>query len=68
MIYVLKSGSGSKIVIKKILEFVGEETKPPSLSPAHGPPSWDDYDQDQDMPVENGQSIPEYEFNQCVSW
>ena len=30
-----------------------------------GPPSWDDYDQD--MPVKNGQSIPEYEFNQCVS-
>ena len=30
-------------------------------------PSWDDYNQD--SPVdENGLSIPEYEFNQCVSW
>jgi len=31
------------------------------------PLDWDGYNQD--MPVaENGQSIPEYEFNQCVSW
>lgn len=30
---------------------------------AHGPPGWDDYNQD--IPIDdNGISIPEYEFNQ----
>jgi len=57
-----------KPVINKILDSVGEPTEPPVLSPARGPPGWDDYNQD--MPVDNvnGQSIPEYEFNQYVSW
>ena len=56
-----------KPVINKILESVGEATEPPSLSLARGPPSWDDYNQD--SPVdENGLSIPEYEFDQCISW
>ena len=56
-----------KLVINKILESVGEATEPPELSPARGPPSWDDYEQDMSVD-ENGVSIPEYEFNQCVSW
>ena len=56
-----------KPVINKILESVGEATVPPLLSPARRPPSWDDFNQDE-LVVENGQSIPEYEFNQCVSW
>ncbi len=49
--------SEDRPVINKILASVGEAT---------GSPGWDDYDQD--MPVEeNGLSIPEYEFDQCVS-
>jgi len=56
-----------KTVINKILESVGEMTEPPALSPARGPPGWDDYDQDEPAD-ENGQSVPEYEFNQGVSW
>ena len=56
-----------KPVINKILESVGEATQPPSLSPTRGPPSWDDYNQGE-LADENEQSIPEYEFNQCVSW
>jgi len=56
-----------KPVINKILESVGEATEPPELSSARGPPGWDDYDQD--VPVDdNGLSIPEYKFDQCVSW
>ncbi len=56
-----------KPVINKILESVGEAIKPPTLSPARGPPSWDDYNQD--MPVdENGLTIPEYEFDQSAYW
>ena len=56
-----------KPAINKILESVGEATQPPLLSPARGPPSWDDYNQDE-LADENGLSIPEYEFDQCVSW
>ena len=56
-----------KPIINKILESVGEATQPPSLSPTRGPPGWDDYDQN--IPVdENGLSVSEYEFDQCVSW
>ena len=57
-----------KLFIKKILESASEPTEPPALSPALGPPGRDDYNQD--MPVDdvNGQPIPEYEFNQYVSW
>lgn len=35
-----------KPVINKILESVGDLTKPPTLTPARGPPSWNDYNQD----------------------
>jgi len=56
-----------KPVINKILESVGEAIKPPILSPARGPPIWDDYNQD--MSADEGeQSIADFEFNQCVSW
>jgi len=56
-----------KPVINKILESVGEAIKPPILSPARGPPFWDDYNQD--MSADEGeQSIADFEFNQCVSW
>ncbi|MCP3853037.1 MAG: hypothetical protein GY694_22830 [Gammaproteobacteria bacterium] len=65
-----------KPVINKILKSVGEVIEPPVLrpegsalgvSPARGPPSWDDYNQDLSV-AENEQSIPDFEFNQCVSW
>jgi hypothetical protein len=56
-----------KPVINKILDSVGEPAEPPALSPARGPPNWDDYNQDRSVD-ENGASITEYEFNQCVSW
>jgi len=56
-----------KPVINKILKSVGEAIEPPVLSPARGPPGWDDYNQDLSV-AENKQSIPDFEFNQCVSW
>ncbi len=56
-----------KPVIYKILTSIGEVIEPPVLSPARGPPSWIDYNQDE-LTDDNGQPIPEYEFNQCVSW
>ena len=56
-----------KPIINKILSSVGEATDPPLLTPARGPPGWDDYKQDE-FSDENEQSIPDYEFNQCISW
>ena len=56
-----------KPVINKILESVGEAIEPPTLSPARGPPSWDDYNQNTSA-NDSEQSIPDFEFNQCVSW
>ena len=56
-----------KPVIKKILKSVGEATEPPKLSKARGPPNWDDYNQDTSA-NDDKQSVPEFEFNQCVSW
>ncbi|MCU7836871.1 MAG: hypothetical protein KZQ83_16670 [gamma proteobacterium symbiont of Taylorina sp.] len=57
-----------KPVINKILKSVGEMTEPPILSPARGSPSWDDYSQEILIADMGGQSIPDYEFNQSVSW
>ena len=56
-----------KPVINKILKSVGKGIESPELSPARGPPSWDYYEQDMSVD-ENGVSIPEYKFDQCVSW
>ena len=56
-----------KPVINKILESVREAIEPPTLSPGRGPPSWDDYNQNTSA-NDSEQSIPDFEFNQCVSW
>ncbi|MDX2503590.1 MAG: hypothetical protein QNL62_03820 [Gammaproteobacteria bacterium] len=57
-----------KSVINKILKSVGEATEPPVISTARGPPGWDDYNQEQLSDEVDEQSIPDFEFNQCVSW
>jgi hypothetical protein len=56
-----------KPIINTILKSVGEATEPPLLMPARGPPGWDEYNQDE-LVDENKQSIPDYEFNQCIFW
>ena len=55
--------------ITRILEHLGEPTRPPPVSPARGPPGWEGmldqsplYDPTAPAPV------PEYEFDQRVSW
>jgi len=54
---------------RRILKHVGEPAEPPPISPARGPPAWDD------PPVDLGpdwealaQLSPEYVFNQEVQW
>ena len=57
-----------KSVINKILKSVGEATEPPVISTARGPPGWDEYNQEQSSDEVDEQSIPDFEFNQRVSW
>ncbi len=55
--------------VRAILEHIGEPTSPPAISPARGPPAWEDtpveVDQDDD-PL--AQPEPEVEFDQRVQW
>ena len=55
--------------VRRILDHIGEPAEPPRISPARGPPTWDD------PPVDLGpdwdalaQPQPEYVFNQEVQW
>jgi len=55
--------------VRRILDPIGEPAEPPRISPARGPPAWDD------PPVDLGpdwgalaQPQPEYVFNQEVQW
>jgi len=55
--------------ITRILEHLGEPTRPPPVSPARGPPGWEKmFDQtpvfDPTAPVPE----PEYAFDQRVTW
>lgn len=54
--------------IRHVLEHIGEPTEPPRISPARGPPSWDDgIDQDSyGDPL--AQPAPDDEFDQTLSW
>ena len=61
--------------IRHILEHIGAETKPPRTTPARGPPQWDDGDAQASEAVEPApdwdeaaQSVPDFEFDQRVSW
>ena len=55
--------------VKPLLQNLGLPTEPPPLTPARGPPL-EDTDIDQRPEVELGapEPIPEYEFDQRVSW
>jgi hypothetical protein len=55
--------------VRRILKHAGEPVEPPRISPARGPPAWDD------PPVDLGpdwealaQASPKYVFNQEVQW
>ena len=54
--------------VERILEHIGEPSRPPPIAPARGPPAWDD-DLGQ-MPDWDllGQPEPDVEFDQRVSW
>ena len=61
--------------IRQILEHIGAETKPPRITPARGPPLWDDGDAQAGEAVEPvpdwdeaAQTAPDFEVDQCLSW
>jgi len=61
--------------IRQILDHIGVDSEPPRISPARGPPLWDDCDAqagegadgepDWDMAE---QPVPDYEVDQRVNW
>ena len=61
--------------IRKILEHIGVQSEPPPISPARGPPLWDDCDGQMDDGVDiapdwdlAAQAAPDYEVDQRVNW
>jgi hypothetical protein len=54
--------------VERILNHIGEPPRPPPITPARGPPAWDDAPQplpDWDL---LGQPEPELEFDQRITW
>lgn len=53
-----------------ILNHIGEPVTPPQFSPARGPPDWLEADVDQTHlnGSEPAEPVPEFEFDQTVSW
>ena len=61
--------------IRKILDHIGVDSEPPQISPARGPPLWDDCDAQTDEGVHiepdwdlAAQPAPDFEVDQRVSW
>jgi hypothetical protein len=56
--------------VQWILEHIGEPTQPPRIAPAaRGPPDWEgDFDTRERDTFAWSEPLPEYEFDQRVSW
>jgi len=61
--------------IRKILDHIGVDSQPPHISPARGPPLWDDSDAQTDDAAQiasdwdlAAQPAPDYEVDQRVNW
>ena len=57
-----------KPTIKQIISHIGEPTEPPIISPARAPPLWDDIHTEPDAEIPMVDIIPDYEFDQRISW
>jgi hypothetical protein len=53
--------------IERILIHIGETPRPPPITPARGPPEWE-WDFDQRPLGDAVEPIPDYEFDQRISW
>jgi hypothetical protein len=61
--------------IRRILEHIGVDSEPPHISPARGPPLWDDCEAQTNEGVHiepdwdlAAQPAPDYEVDQRISW
>ena len=61
--------------IRKILDHIGVDSQPPRISPARGPPLWDDSDAQVDDGAQieldwdlTAQPATDYEVDQRVNW
>lgn len=56
--------------IRRLLSHIGEPAKPPRTTPARAPPDWleADFDQTTANDSEAVEPVPEFEFDQTVSW
>jgi len=56
--------------IQCVLIHIGEPATPPRIEPARAPPDWldADFDQTTSNESETAEPIPEFEFDQTVSW
>ncbi len=61
--------------IRQMLDHIGVQAKPPNISPARGPPLWEDFDAqiDEAVAVEPdcdlvAQPVPDFEVDQRVNW
>ncbi len=60
---------------RRILEHIGVDSQPPHITPARGPPLWDDCDAQSDDGVHiepdwdlAEQAAPDYEVDQRINW
>ena len=73
LIEVAEATGIGRITLSRMLNHSGEPAEPPRISPARGPPAWDDptivavpdWDADWDALA---QPQPEYVFDQQVPW
>jgi hypothetical protein len=56
------------VAVQKILAHLGEETSPPRLAKARGPPLWEMQDTASVEFDPQTQPEPDYEFDQRVAW
>ncbi len=68
------------VQIRKILDHIGVDSQPPQISPARGPPLWDDCDAQTDDGAQiepadwatewdgAAQTAPDFEVDQRISW
>ena len=54
--------------VRRILEHIGEPMEPPRVSPARGPPIWDEEINQDSLGDPLAQLAPDYEFDQTISW
>ena len=65
--------------VRKILDHIGEDSRPPRITPARGPPLWDEFDvalaarEDASADAHqewdpSAQSAPECQVDQRIDW